>query len=333
MRIVQLAVTRSTWPIAGGIALIAMVLTRPQPGPELLPPPPIDVPSVEVPVQTEWFQLTARDPAPPPPSHCVLAGRPGSAARERAAIAWLHDLSKRDREITEGICADEMNEPCLGFVHMKGESARDGLVQDSATHSRMTRMAGRVSEPERGCVADYCTAIRPKYCDTPLVLAFASQPIEFLPANASFAFSPGTPVATDWPTATTPWIAIDLDHDGAITSGAELFGDATRLPDGSTAGNGFAALAALDANHDGVIDAADPAFSSLLLWADRNADRASSPDELRPLAGVVTAIPLANHVEPRCVHGNCEGERGTFRWNDGGTERTGAVVDVYLLRR
>jgi len=60
---------------------------------------------------------------------------------------------------------------------------------------------------------------------------------------------PGDPVGSDWPTAKIPWSAIDLDHDPAITSGAELFGSST-----------------------------------LVLWADRNRDRRSSPDELAALA-------------------------------------------------
>jgi len=167
-------------------------------------------------------------------------------------------------------------------------------------------------------------------CNTPLVIAFDDQPVEFTPAtDAHFAFG-ATPVATDWPTAATPWIAIDRDGDGAVSRGAELFGDATMLADGTTATNGFTALATLDANHDGVIDRDDPAFAKLLLWADANADRKSSPDELRALASVVVAIPLSYRLDPRCTNGNCEGERGRVMLRDA---RAGAVVDVYLRSR
>jgi hypothetical protein len=174
-------------------------------------------------------------------------------------------------------------------------------------------------------------------CETPLVVAFESQPIEFTAATGreSFAFVPGEPMSSDWPTASTPWIARDLDGDGAITSGAELFGSSTVLAGGGTARNGFAALAALDANGDGAIDKRDPAFAELVLWSDRNGDHRSSADELRPLSSVVTSIPLAYTLDPRCTdRGACEGERGTLRWKDTtGAERTGAVVDVYLPRR
>ena len=46
----------------------------------------------------------------------------------------------------------------------------------------------------------------------------------------------------------------DLNGDGQINSGAELFGSSTKLADGSVASTGWAALAALDTNGDGSAD-------------------------------------------------------------------------------
>jgi hypothetical protein len=186
-------------------------------------------------------------------------------------------------------------------------------------------------------VAAYCQDNFPApTCETPLVVAFEGQPIDFAPAGHDrFAFVPGEPAATDWPTDATPWIALDLDGDGAITSGAELFGSSTVLANGARAPNGFAALAALDANGDGTLDARDPMFSRLVLWSDRNGDHRSSPDELRPLASTVTAISLAFTTDARCnQRDDCEGERATLRWRDtAGADHVGAVVDVYVPRR
>jgi hypothetical protein len=65
-----------------------------------------------------------------------------------------------------------------------------------------------------------------------------------------------------------------------------------------------------------VIDARDPAFARLLLWADADGDRQSAPGELRALSAVITAIPLAH-----------EGVRGSARLRDG---RTADVIDLYL---
>ena len=179
-------------------------------------------------------------------------------------------------------------------------------------------------------------------CNTPLVVSFDDRPVTFQP-GAQFSFAPGVATATDWPTAETPWIALDLDGDGAITNGAELFGDHTALPGGSTANNGFEALAALDANHDGKLDAADPGFAKLVLWSDRDRDGRSAADELAPLAtGIggraIVSISLDTHASlamgARCdAGGNCEGQRATITWRDAAGLHTGTVVDVYLPSR
>ena len=56
------------------------------------------------------------------------------------------------------------------------------------------------------------------------------------------------------------------DANGEVTQGSELFGNDTVLPNGTLASNGFQALAALDSNGDGVINASDPAYSQLRIW-------------------------------------------------------------------
>jgi hypothetical protein len=170
--------------------------------------------------------------------------------------------------------------------------------------------------------------------NTPLVVAFAGEPVQFT-TGGSFAFLAGRPVASDWPTAATPWIALDRDGDGAITSGAELFGSGTVLPGGDHAVNGFAALAALDGNHDGVIDERDPAYASLVLWADRDGDRKSDASELAPLSRTIVSISLSDRLDARCDdRRNCEGERAALTWRDEtGVLHHGAVIDVYLPSR
>jgi hypothetical protein len=138
---------------------------------------------------------------------------------------------------------------------------------------------------------------------------------------------------TDWPTARTPWLALDRDGSGRIEDGSELFGSMTVLSSGHRARQGFEALRELDANGDGRITAEDPAFASLVVWSDRDGDRVSSSSELASLGALgVVSIDLAYTVEPRCdARGNCEVERASFRYVDAsGLERRGAIVDVHL---
>ncbi|MBS1153986.1 MAG: hemolysin-type calcium binding protein, partial [Myxococcaceae bacterium] len=198
-----------------------------------------------------------------------------------------------------------------------------------------SRCDGTTSETGTQYSTWYCSASsNDRYeCTTPLVLSFDGAPVGLAAPNASFAFAPGQAVYSSWPRPATPWLVRDLDRNGRIDDGTELFGSNTRLPDGSLATHGFAALAALDENHDGVVDRADLAFGSLRLWSDLDGDRRTDPGELRTLpAAGVTSLGLGFTVEPRCDRdGNCERERAAFSWTDkAGRRHTGAVVDVYL---
>lgn len=260
---------------------------------------------------------------------------------------WYRALSSPDRQWVDRQCRAHPADPdpaCLGIgpLHLPtppgtgrpGDQAAwkawyAGLSKaQQRYHDRLCRITERAGGPN----ADDLTYAYSALCGgTPLVAVFDEHVVHYH-QGGTFAFTPGAAMPTDWPTAATPWLARDLDGDGAITSGAELFGSSTVLPDGRIAAEGFAALAALDANHDGRIDAADPAFATLLLWADRDADRRSAPDELVPLASRIISIALAAHPTARCdARSNCEGQRAAMqlRTADGAT-RAGAIVDVYL---
>ncbi|MCC6665193.1 MAG: hypothetical protein IT375_15690 [Polyangiaceae bacterium] len=173
-------------------------------------------------------------------------------------------------------------------------------------------------------------------CSTPLVLSFDGAPAELAPASGSFDIDRSQSSAgSDWPTARTPWLALDRNGNGLIDDGGELFGSGTALSDGTRAENGFFALAELDADRDGAITPADPAYASIVLWSDGNRDRQSQPSELQSLASRgVTRIDLGFRQKPRCdERGNCEIERSVMVFDDGGTPRMGQVIDVHLMQR
>lgn len=102
------------------------------------------------------------------------------------------------------------------------------------------------------------------------------------------------------------FLALDLNENGSIDDGAELFGVGTRVPGGERAANGFEALRQYDANGDDVLDHADPVWPRLLLWSDIDHDARSAGSELRPLSGsAITALELGFHgVHRRDSHGN-----------------------------
>jgi hypothetical protein len=182
-------------------------------------------------------------------------------------------------------------------------------------------------------------------CATPLVLSFDRGPVEYVAAPGNAYFELGQhdfALTTDWPTAKTPWLAMDLDGDERITGGHELFGSETRVR-GRKARNGFLALSALDTNGDGVISHEDDAWDRLLLWRDIDANRRSSADELESVrAANITWISLRYERAPTCNEaGDCEVERSLFGYllesaKNGVVEvppheeRVGEVIDIYL---
>jgi hypothetical protein len=133
---------------------------------------------------------------------------------------------------------------------------------------------------------------------------------------------------TGWVSPDDGLLVRDLDGDGLINDGTELFGSATRLPDGSVARDGFEALASLDSNGDGRIDADDPAFAELRVWQDRNSDGLTGADELKTLGDLsINSLGSQPSVQLRADQGNLIGLSSTYDSPDGSRE----LADVWFL--
>ncbi|KAF7767599.1 hypothetical protein PCIT_a3648 [Pseudoalteromonas citrea] len=89
------------------------------------------------------------------------------------------------------------------------------------------------------------------------------------------------------------FLFLDRNQDGIVNGGGELFGTETTLANGELARDGYEALAELDSNEDGIIDAQDTQFAALKVWQDLNSDGVSSESELFSLAQLnITALSL-----------------------------------------
>ncbi|MDR2590014.1 MAG: hypothetical protein LBC71_03380, partial [Oscillospiraceae bacterium] len=134
---------------------------------------------------------------------------------------------------------------------------------------------------------------------SPLAINLFGDEVETLPIDYGIRFDHegfGNRIATGWVAPNTALLAIDLNGNGMIDSGLELFGNNTRLRM-PTAAHGFEALARWDSNGDGIIDEQDPIFDSLLLWFDLNSNGISEPNELIPLRDMGIASINLNYVE------------------------------------
>jgi len=143
-----------------------------------------------------------------------------------------------------------------------------------------------------------------------------------LAANIHFDFdADGVLTKTGWAGKNEGLLVWDRNSNGRIDTGAELFGDFTPLPNGTLAPNGFAALAALDANGDGVIDANDPAYHELKLWRDTSQDGQTGTGELISLADAgIVSLNLAHTIKNQVLaNGNQLTREGSFTRADGTT--------------
>lgn len=158
----------------------------------------------------------------------------------------------------------------------------------------------------------------------PLVLDLDGDGIE-LTTLTSFApqfdlNADGFAERTGWTSADDGMLAIDLNNNGKIDNGGELFGNATS--------GGLAMLAAYDSNLDGLISSADTEFSSLKVWRDLDQDGISDANELKSLTdtGIQSISLTATSTTATTQAGNTIAATGEFTKIGGGTGIVGDVL-------
>ena len=122
-----------------------------------------------------------------------------------------------------------------------------------------------------------------RYRADPLVIDFDGDGFEILSVKDGVYFdndAKGLKEKTAWVSSDDALLAIDVNGNGIIDDGSELFGTSTVMSDGNKAKSGFEALSQYDTNGDGIIDANDSSYAKLLIWQDKNGDGISRQDEL-----------------------------------------------------
>jgi hypothetical protein len=130
-------------------------------------------------------------------------------------------------------------------------------------------------------------------CNSPLILDLNGDGIRTTTTGypVSFDFKDdGNPEISAWtaPDSKEAFLWLDVNDNGTVDSGRELFGDATILPSGETSRHGFEALEVYDTeelggNGDLVISEEDLIWRFLKLWDDANHDGISQRDEISTL--------------------------------------------------
>jgi len=170
----------------------------------------------------------------------------------------------------------------------------------------------------------------------PLVLDLDGDGIEAVGINPSAPIlfdmdGNGTKHGTGWIKADDGIVVRDLNGNGLIDSGRELFGDRTVLQNGpkagQTAANGYEALADLDLNGDAVLNSADAAYSQLRIWQDTNQNGISESTELHTLGelGIASINVAGTASNVNLGNGNTQPFSGSFTRTNGSTGTSGVA--------
>lgn len=161
----------------------------------------------------------------------------------------------------------------------------------------------------------------------PLVLDLDGNGLSFVSVDASTANfdldEDGFSERVGWVRPTDGFLVRDANANGVVDSHAEMFG--------GNGQDGYQALAALDSNGDGVINAGDAPFAQLSVWRDLNQDGVSQSGELTSLAqeGIVS-LSLTSQASFEEVLGIGVTATSTFQRADGSQ---GATASVLLSRQ
>jgi hypothetical protein len=138
----------------------------------------------------------------------------------------------------------------------------------------------------------------------------------------------GTAQQVGWVAANDGLLVRDVNHDGVINDGKELFGSGTVLANGSTAENGYEALAQLDSNLDGTIDAKDTEYAELGVWVDSNSDGVTQAGEIHTLSALgITQLNANANMTLESNNGNMIFMESSYTSADGETHE---MADVWF---
>ncbi|NYE60388.1 protocatechuate 3,4-dioxygenase beta subunit [Duganella sp. 1224] len=132
----------------------------------------------------------------------------------------------------------------------------------------------------------------------------------------------GKAIQSGWLSKNDGFLAIDKNGNGQIDDIGELFGGASK-------GSGFAKLASYDSNGDGVVNAKDAQFASLLIWQDANSNGKTDAGELISLgqAGIVSLTVAHTELPFLDANNNLHLERSSVTLSNG---KTADMTDVYF---
>ena len=167
---------------------------------------------------------------------------------------------------------------------------------------------------------------------SPLVVDLDGDGVETKEENSQIYFDHdgnGFAESSGWVGQDDGLLVRDINGNGQIDDGTELFGNNSVLSNGQSAANGFEALKDLDSNNDGIFNNQDTAWNEVKVWRDANGNGVVDENELLTLeqAGVAGINLDYQNSDIIDANGNSHKQTGTFIKTDG---TTGSVHDVWF---
>lgn len=167
---------------------------------------------------------------------------------------------------------------------------------------------------------------------SPLVIDLDGDGIETVSSDKGVYFDhDGNNIAerSGWVSKDDGLLVRDINGNGQIDNGTELFGDNTILSNGQKAQNGFEALKDLDSNNDGVFNNLDSTWNQVKVWKDSNKNGIVDNGELLSLEQAGVDHFNLNYINSNLQdeNGNIIGEVGTYGKADG---TKGNLSDVWF---
>jgi hypothetical protein len=235
----------------------------------------------------------------------------------------------------------ETSKALMGNLLLANDLAKGGILPTGELKKGLDNMADTYYGPNQDKKWDDAVNkildINPKVADNydqskkqvdPLVLDLDGDGLELTAVKTFFDFNgDGVRTGTAWVGADDGILVRDLNGNGTIDNGSELFGTDTVKSDGTHATSGLDALADMDSNGDGQFTAADTDWNQVKVWRDLNQDGITEAGELFTLDELgITRIAVSGVDNGSSINGNTVEQTASFTIN--GQEQTAGDIGL-----
>ena len=247
----------------------------------------------------------------------------------------LISFGKRALAVLGGALTKFANSPAFdiydlfGSVSLWGDMARWTHDSQMGYYEIMERRIAEEEAAMRGIRNNMGTATDTR---SPLIIDLDGDGIETIALEKGLHFDHdgnGMAEKSGWVSKDDGLLVRDINGNGQIDDGTELFGNNSVLSNGQKAANGFEALKDLDSNNNGTFDSSDTAWNQVKVWKDSNKNGVVDNGELLSLEQAGVDHFNLNYINSNLQdeNGNIIGEVGTFGKTDG---TNGNLSDVWF---